>query len=80
MSIERSLEHSSSNVNVYLPHSHLGPLFFWSWLLQINLLLVLLVLLIFIIFIIVTEGLDSCALVPLDRFRENLVGDGDAQL
>ena len=81
MSIGRNLEHSSSNVNVYLPQGRLGPLLFWSWLLQINLLiLILIVLFIFIIFIIVTEVLASGALEPFDRFRENLVGDSDTQL
>ena len=80
MGVERSSEHSSGNVNVYPPKSHLRPLFFWSGLLQINFLFVLVVFFIFIIFIIVAEVLISSALEILDRLRENFVGDGDTQL
>ena len=76
-----NLEHSSSSVNVYLPQGRLGPLLFWSRLLQINLLIVIpIVLFIFLILVIVTEGLGSGTLKPLNGLWENLVGDGDTQL
>jgi len=73
--VEKNSKHSSNNVNVYVPWGHLRPLFFfWSWLLQINLFLVL------VVFFIITEVLGSGAFETLDRFWENLVSDGDAQL
>jgi len=59
---------------------HLRPLLFWSWLLQINFLLVFVVFFIFLILIIVAEALGSGAFEILDRLRENLVGDGNTQL
>ena len=77
---EKNSENSSSNVNAYVPQGHLRPLFFWSWLLQINLILILVVFFIFLILIIVAEVLCSSAFEIFDRFRENLVGDGNAQL
>ena len=80
MGVERDPGHLSSNFNVYWPWSHLRPLFFWSWLLQINFLLIIIVLFIIFILIIVAEVLGSGTLEILDRFRENLVGDGNAQL
>jgi len=78
--VEKNSEHSSSNVNVYVPWGHLRPLFFWSWLLQINLVLVLVVFFIFLILIIVAEILGSGAFEIFDRLWENLVGDGNTQL
>ena len=80
MGVERNSGHLSSNVNVYLPRGHLRPLFFWSWLLQINFLLVFVVFFIFLILIIVAEVLRSGAFEILDCLRENLVGDGNTQL
>ena len=75
------MEHSSSSVDVYLPQGHLGSLLFWSWLLQINLLVIIpIVLVIFLVIVIVTVILASGTLVPLDRLWENLVGDGNTQL
>ena len=80
-SIGRNLEHSSSSVNVYLPQGHLGPLLFWSWLLQINLLIIIpIVLVVFLIIIVVAVILTSGTLIPLNRLWENLVGDGNTQL
>ena len=58
----------------------LRPLLLWSWLLQIDFLLILIVFFIFIIFIIVAEVLHGCTLEKFYRLRENLVGDGDTQL
>ena len=80
MGVERNSGHLSSNVNVYRPWSHLRPLFFWSWLLQINFLFILVVLFIIFILIIVAEVLGSGTLEILNRLRENLVGDGNTQL
>jgi len=77
-SVGRNLEHLSNNV--YLSQGHLRPLFFWPWLLQIDLFLVIVVIVIFIIVILIAEGLASGTLEPLDRLRENLVGNGNTQL
>jgi len=78
--VEKNSKHSSNNVNVCVPQGHLRPLFFWSWLLQINFVLVLVVFFVFLILIIVAKVLGSGAFEILDRFWENLVGDGNAQL
>ena len=43
----------------------LRPLLLWSWLLQINFLLILIVFFIFLIFIVVAEVLQGCALEKL---------------
>ena len=79
-SIRRNLEHSSSSVTVYLPQGHLGPLLFWSWLLQINFLIVIPIVLVIVLVIIVTVILASGTFIPLNRLWENLVGDGNTQL
>ena len=80
MGVKRNSEHSSSSVNVYLPRGHLRPLLFWSWLLQINFLLILLILFIIFVLLIVAETLGSGPLEVLDRLRENLVGNCNTQL
>ena len=80
MSIGRNLEYLSSSVDVYLPRSHLSPLFFWSRLLQINLVILIIVLFILFILFILTEVSLGGALEPVDRLWENLVGNGNTQL
>ena len=68
-----------STVNVYLLQRHLSPLFFWSWLLQINFLCLIVFFVILIVFI-VAGVLDSDAIKPIDRLWENLIADGNTQL
>jgi hypothetical protein len=66
-------------VDVYLLQRHLSPLFFWSWLLQINFLSLIVFFIILILFI-VAGVLDSDAIKPIDRLWENLIADGNTQL
>ena len=80
MGAGRNLEHLSSIVNAYMPQDRLRPLFFWSRLLQINLLIIIIVFFIFLIFLIVAEASGSDAIVIVHRLRENLVGNGNTQL
>ena len=59
---------------------HLSLLFFWSWLLQINLFLIIVVVFIFIVLLVVAEASVVGTLKIVYRFRENFVGKGNTQL